>query len=340
MGIMKGSLLGLALVLSSGVLAQKADSLAEDAKTPYGQFQAEMQRLGIGTNAVTWATNAGGRVSYTVRCANEAERVRVRDVLLELNGGVNSTKDPPTVSGVLAGALRSRSVAETAHGPNHAKAVSGGEASDGRTNTARAIQPGASGSEPAQVVLDDRLSSDKGKLCAEILEEYHKNHTYIQGGVYECVEMATDVWNILKTRDIEAKVMVGNVEHDIGSLSEADHAWVIAEISPGKELALECTGGFVVPPNTNRRYYSGHPFTNPRDLRDYQNLARDYNEKVSKAKSAAADYNELVDRYNQAYWYAKQSLEGELRLKKAVLDERSADVAEVKQKLDALVSGR
>jgi hypothetical protein len=131
---MKGALLGLALVLSNSALAQKTDSVAQDTETPYGQFQAEMQSLDIASSAITLTTNAGGGVSFTIRCANEEERVRVRDAVLELNGAAQSTKEPPTVSGVLAAAVSNHSVAETAENPDTAKSISGGGASTGRAS--------------------------------------------------------------------------------------------------------------------------------------------------------------------------------------------------------------
>jgi hypothetical protein len=167
---MKGTLLGLALVLSNSALAQKTDSVAQDTKTPYGQFQAEMQSLDIASSAITLTTNAGGGVSFTVRCANEEERVRVRDVVLELNGAAQSTKEPPTVSGVLAAAVRNGSVAETAENPDTAKSISGGGASTGR----------ASGGSSPGYRSSGTSKTPKSSGDVYVRGYYRKNGTYVQ----------------------------------------------------------------------------------------------------------------------------------------------------------------
>jgi hypothetical protein len=49
---------------------------------------------------------------------------------------------------------------------------------------------------------------------------------------------------------------------------------MMAEILPGKWLALEATGGYVVRGTQNKRYYSGHSFASPKELREYSSLLR------------------------------------------------------------------
>jgi len=63
--------------------------------------------------------------------------------------------------------------------------------------------------------------------------------------------------------------MVGNVEKDMRSLEEANHAWVLAEVAPGEWLAVEATGGFVVFQNENGRYYIGRIFSSPREFKEF-----------------------------------------------------------------------
>ncbi len=92
--------LGLTLALS--VIAHTYNSLGADTASPYTAFLQEMQRADIDTRtAVTFTTNEAGRISFRVRCANEEERLRVRDAVLKAVGAANCTKDPPTVSGAL-----------------------------------------------------------------------------------------------------------------------------------------------------------------------------------------------------------------------------------------------
>jgi hypothetical protein len=113
------------------------------------------------------------------------------------------------------------------------------------------------------------------KTVTEIAQEYYSTHTYMgtqtgqSSDIYVCVDMAKDVWNMIKTRGINAVIYVGNVNNDISSISEANHAWVLAEVGPEQWLAVETTGGYVVNKNENPRYYTGYKFDTPTDLKKY-----------------------------------------------------------------------
>jgi hypothetical protein len=89
-------------------------------------------------------------------------------------------------------------------------------------------------------------NTEREHILAQIVAEYHRTHTYVGNDIYQCVDMASDVWNQVLTKGIEAHVMVGNIEKDIVTLLDANHAWVLAEVSPGKMVALETTGGMLV----------------------------------------------------------------------------------------------
>ena len=56
---------------------------------------------------------------------------------------------------------------------------------------------------------------------------------------------------------------------DITSLAEADHAWVLADVSQGKWLALETTAGRVVLLQENPRYYRGWSFESPKQYKEF-----------------------------------------------------------------------
>ena len=108
----------------------------------------------------------------------------------------------------------------------------------------------------------------------KIVEEYHKSHTYIGTDVYVCGDMARDVWNMVKTQEINAKIVVGNIDKDTTSISEATHVWVLAEVSPDEWVAMETTGGYLVCDDpdiclvSNSRYYRGFQFSDPKELDD------------------------------------------------------------------------
>lgn len=114
----------------------------------------------------------------------------------------------------------------------------------------------------------------KVKILKQIVEAYHKTHTYSLPDLYVCGDMSSDIWDMLKTQGINAKIVVGNVDKDITSIDDANHVWVLAETSPEIWIALETTGGYLVCPDknicsvNNPRYYHGWGFNTPKEFKD------------------------------------------------------------------------
>ena len=149
-----------------------------------------------------------------------------------------------------------------------------------------------------------------GKTPAEtaenIVKQYHETHTYSVTDLFVCGDMASDVWNMLKAQGINAVIQVGNVETGVTDIVDCDHAWVLAEVSPGQYLALETTGGRVVPQSENALYYQGWTFANPKDFKRHTELVRKHNVRVELinelqdvAKEVYAEYEKTVDAYNE-----------------------------------------
>ena len=118
------------------------------------------------------------------------------------------------------------------------------------------------------------------KTVENIVKRYHETHVYSEYDFFVCSDMALDVWNMLKAQDINALIKIGNVDTGVDSISEADHAWVLAEVSPGLYLALETTGGYVVYGEDNPLYYEGWSFDNPREYKRFVELMKEYNIRV------------------------------------------------------------
>ena len=112
------------------------------------------------------------------------------------------------------------------------------------------------------------------EILQDILTNYHNTHTYYGPDIYVCGDMASDVWNMVETKGINATLEVGNIETEVSSIREANHVWVLAEISPDNWIALETTGGFLVCNNSeicpvnNKLYYRGWNFDNPGELKE------------------------------------------------------------------------
>lgn len=116
-------------------------------------------------------------------------------------------------------------------------------------------------------IVDDY--STNIKTARQIVTDYHTTHTYSVPDMYVCGDMSSDIWDMLKTRGINAKIQVGNIDKSIDTIEDADHAWVLAEVSDDSWVALETTGGYLVCSNKdycsvdNPLYFEGWSFNSP-----------------------------------------------------------------------------
>ena len=191
-----------------------------------------------------------------------------------------------------------------------------------------------------------------GKTPAEtaenIVRHYHETHTYSIIDLFVCGDMAADVWNMLKAQGINALIQVGNVETGAADIVDSNHAWVLAEVSPGNYLALETTAGFVVPQGENALYYQGWSFATPKDYKRYSELLREYNVRVnvinqlqdtakqahSEYEKAVDTYNELVDEFNSKY--ASRPVSTESKVHEAKIEAQLAMVDEKEDRYNQL----
>jgi len=163
-------------------------------------------------------------------------------------------------------------------------------------------------------------------ILTEIVADYKSKNAYIgkQTGakedIYVCGDMAMAVWNQIRTRGIAALIMIGNVGEDMHSIFDANHAWVLAEVRPGLYLALETTGGFVEYESQNPKYYFGHAFANPKQLKEYVALLSELDTARSKLAHAMDNYDSFPSRSTLA-----------------VLDTRTVDRNDAMYKLLALL---
>lgn len=140
----------------------------------------------------------------------------------------------------------------------------------------------------------------KAETAEKIVKYYHDTHVYSTYDLFVCSDMASEVWNMLKAQGIEAKIVVGNKDTAIGNILDSDHAWVLAEVAPEEELALETTGGFVVTKSENPLYYRGWYFDSPAKLKSHNQLVREYNIRIGIRNQINDEANEVADEHNQA----------------------------------------
>jgi len=154
-----------------------------------------------------------------------------------------------------------------------------------------------------QVRLPEKRTADARLnlvLLDSILKEYRKNHTYMGNDLYDCEDMAMDVWNIVRTKGFNAKIAIGNNEKNIMTtletfLTEVSHSWVMAEYDTGQWMAMECTGGYLVPEDKAPHYYDSAIFLpSPAEVRDYNNYAEAANKTCDEFNSLARGWNKAV----------------------------------------------
>jgi outer membrane murein-binding lipoprotein Lpp len=154
--------------------------------------------------------------------------------------------------------------------------------------------------------LQARLSDSSlvGATTAETVEKivkyYHETHIYDLYDLFVCSDMAAEVWNMLKAQGIASLIAVGNVDTTVTDIILCNHAWVLAEVEPGKYLALETTGGFTVPASQNALYYRGWIFQSPASLKSYNQEIREYNVRVTIRNEIAAADRDIVTQHNQS----------------------------------------
>ena len=233
--------------------------------------------------------------------------------------------------------------------------------------------PGSNESPDANSQLpQDRIQTDKNiRLCEQIATEYSSSHTYSKDDIYDCDNMAQDIWNMLKAKGINARIAVGNFESagdsriangknvhkspDSGNLGEIEvpsctynvsnsstidsfnHAWVLAEVSPGSWLAIECTGGYIVYNDEKEKYYQGLTFSNPRNYRSFLTLYRDWKIKALDYEKERSYYNELIKPYNNASQSEQIAMKSGVEVAQRTLSEKEQAFLKTDSELNALL---
>ncbi|AKB84957.1 zinc ribbon domain-containing protein [Methanococcoides methylutens] len=186
----------------------------------------------------------------------------------------------------------------------------------------------------SEITQDLTQAQKNTQICEDIVQDYYKTHTYVTDNVFDCDNMAMDVWNLVESRGINAEIGVGNVDIKGESLEDINHAWVIAEVEPQNWIALECTGGYVTYEN---EYYSGWFFDNPKNYQRFLDLYTNWEYQYQDYENYRLYYNEIVDMYNGADYYEQLALESGLTVARNTLEEKERDFLKTDAELNALL---
>lgn len=145
--------------------------------------------------------------------------------------------------------------------------------------------------------------------AANVIRVYHETHSYSIWDLFVCADMAMDVWNMLQAQGIESTIQIGSVDADITNMEDSDHAWVLAEVAPGKFLALETTNGQVVQRENNARYYGGWSFDNPREYKRFEELKYEHNLRVSLYNEMREESQLVYAAYESEFSYLQELMD-------------------------------
>lgn len=223
-------------------------------------------------------------------------------------------------------------------------------------------------------VSQDEMQKERNvQVCKQIANEYNRSHIY-SGDIYDCDNMAQDVWDMLRAKGINGRIAVGDFEHgtaniiedkksvqenldsgisgifstynytceDTGLLNSSmidnlTHAWVMAEVSPGNWLAIECTGGYVVFSEKDEKYYHGLTFSNPKDYRIFLDLYSKWQNQVKDYKNEQLCYNELLNVYDNSNYTEQSNLKGSVKREGEILQEKEETFLKTDSELQALL---
>ncbi len=171
----------------------------------------------------------------------------------------------------------------------------------------------------------------KEEICADVVAKFVASHKYIPGE-FVCVEFASGVWYELMQKGILAKVRVGG--KDMNSI--ANHAWVMAEVSPGTWLAIEPQSGIVYP-EKDARYYQGFDFSDDYAVRRHNRLVHERLEALKLYNEAVKERDEVRAKYNNGDSVIRHNLYPHLDAREYYVKLRDAEVKAVEGRLTELL---
>jgi hypothetical protein len=154
------------------------------------------------------------------------------------------------------------------------------------------IPPGQNAS--VQIISESPADANIS-LLKSVVNQYHATHSYIPD-FYACANMAQDVWSIVEMEGMPARIAAGNIQNPNVTVNKYNHAWVLAEYAPDEWVAIEATGGFLVPHDP--AYYRGIFFANATDFKNYIDLTGDYDNETMLVENISNQYNAKVAEVN------------------------------------------
>jgi hypothetical protein len=135
---------------------------------------------------------------------------------------------------------------------------------------------------------------------ATLMVDYHKKHQYLKEDFFVCSDMAIEVWDMIKTAGINARLIVGNVERDIVKykstheyIAQMNHVWVMAEVISSEWVPVEATAGIIIHPKISSfdLYHKGTYFDTPRLFKEFSESRKALFQVCKEAKAMVDGFN-------------------------------------------------
>lgn len=180
----------------------------------------------------------------------------------------------------------------------------------------------------------ERFSAEeKGRadVIRDVMAEYAAKNHYSKLSETQCKQMSEAIWFRLTSKGVPARLATGNVQLPStgaglnGYLATANHAWVMAEVSDGKWLALEATNGTVINKRKSPFHYTSAVFFDrPENVYRFDGLRRQWQEDRRKLLKLTKEWN----------LWATGVRTGTVSEQKQARDRLSADISAVRKRID------
>lgn len=147
--------------------------------------------------------------------------------------------------------------------------------------------------------LYENTGATAKEIVTKLVKDYYDSHYYLKN-IYDCNNMASDLWDMLKKLNISSVIVIGSKDVVVTDILNTDHAWVMADLGNGEKLALDATGGQAITKEQNPLYYQGWTFSDPAALKANDDLKVAYNTRVNFINNLVAEINDAMNLYNNS----------------------------------------
>ena len=168
-----------------------------------------------------------------------------------------------------------------------------------------------------------------------VVEDYYDGFVY-RGNNDQCLDMACDIWSILKSKGYKSQIVVGNLEYNKNNnkdygIEDTESAWITVYLD-NEEIIIDCERGFIT---TSDEYYTGFFFDSPLEITQYKRLYDDYVEKRDYYNNLKTEVDYAYDIYKNPEDHPFEAT-GNMEYDMQIMDQMYKSDEEMKELFDRL----